>query len=526
MYTRFFGLTAEPFSLSPDPNFFFLSDSHANALAALKIGIRGRRGLMVMTGEVGTGKTTLLYSLLGEIGPRIQTAYLSNTKLGFDGMLRLALMDFGVRWPGRERADMMVALNRFLRRCAEEKTVAALIVDEAQNLDEDTFEHIRLLSNFETFAAKLLQIILVGQPELEFKLRQPNLRQVAERVAVRCHLDPLSGRESEAYLDHRLRRVEAQPDLFNAGARRVILRAAQGVPRRINILCDNALLFAYGRSASRVTKAEARLAVRERGTLLTPAPPRRPSRSTPGWRGLPSSRVAATALLLITAAGAMHWWYSRAALGTGVAAGSRGPSSNGPEVVGNSIELLAEHAEVLAASPPRSSNAALGTIEPAAAPQPQQAAIGDSAHSAAEPLMTGPTVSQATAPEAVEPVDRFGGPFAAARSGQSPPSAAPAELVDPPRLHLAAVLSTADVAASTSAPTEDDSPGFRTVRVPAGSTLLSLTREVYGLVDSGLIARIQSANPRIVDADHILAGDTLRFPDVEPHTNRLAVEHP
>src|SRR5262245_53226127 len=260
---------------------------------------------MVMTGEVGTGKTTLLYSLLGEVGSRVHTAYLSNTKLKFDEMLRLALTDFGIESASWQRADMLEALNGFLRRCAEENTVAALIVDEAQNLDDDTFEDIRLLSNFETLSAKLLQIILVGQQELECKLRQPHLRQVAERVALRCHLEPLSRKESDAYLDHRLRKVNAQPDLFTAGARRMILRAARGIPRRINILCDNALLFAFGRNESRVSAATARLAVRERAKLLAPPLLFRRRLRMSGTTLLSSSVVAA--ILVVAAAAAMHW---------------------------------------------------------------------------------------------------------------------------------------------------------------------------------------------------------------------------
>lgn len=486
MYARFFGLTAEPFSLSPDPSFFFLSDSHANALAALKIGIHGRRGIMVMTGEIGTGKTTLLYSLLGYIGPRIRTAYLSNTKLGFDDMLRLALTDFGIQCPGRERADMLVALNHFLRRCAEEKTIAALIVDEAQNLDDETFEHLRLLSNFETFAAKLLQIILVGQPELELKLRRPTLRQVAERVAVRCHLEPLGRRECEGYLDHRLRKAGAQRDLFTAGARRVILRAARGIPRRINILCDNALLFAYGRNAARVSRAEARLAVRERAALFAPSPLRRAVRTwiTPqagGWR---PARFAAAALVLIVAGGVVRLW-DRLEPGFHVAA-ARGTGPIGDPGAAPSAALSGSAAEL--------------------------ASVQDEAH-AASPQTSG--------------VVALGAPNRAVDEPPQPSTAGECSPLDQVAPHVTAALQNVEVAAEpASLSTEDDAPVFRTVRVPVGSTLSSLTREVYGLVDPSLIARIQSANPHVVDPNHILAGDTLRFPELDQQAGRPAEEHP
>src|SRR5262249_54989938 len=145
-------------------------------LAAMKVGLLEKRGLMVMTGPVGTGKTTLLYALLRSLGGSMRTAYVSNTTLGFDGLLHLALQDFGIKTVGRSRVRMLTSLNELLRDCAERGVTATLIVDEAQNLDAEAFEQLRLLSNFETFAYKLLQIVLVGQPELEGRLRDPSLR--------------------------------------------------------------------------------------------------------------------------------------------------------------------------------------------------------------------------------------------------------------------------------------------------------------------------------------------------------------
>jgi general secretion pathway protein A len=264
MYAPHFGLTDEAFSLTPDPLLLFLSPVHAEARAALKIGLRARRGLIVMTGEVGTGKTTLLYSLLSERNDQIHTAYISNTKLTFEEMLRVALADFGVPCDSRERLELLTVLNAFLLRCAADGTTAALVIDEAQNLDDDVFEHLRLLSNFETFTQKLLQIVLVGQPELDAKLSRPSLRQIAERVAVRCHLEPLTRRQSLAYIEHRLQAVGGSLDLFSRGALRLIIRKSGGIPRRINILCHNALLFAYGAGTTQVSFSFARAAARQR----------------------------------------------------------------------------------------------------------------------------------------------------------------------------------------------------------------------------------------------------------------------
>ncbi len=264
MYAAHFGLANEPFSLTPDPFFLYPSPSHAEALAALKVGLLGRRGLLVMIGEVGTGKTTLLYTLLSELGQEVRTAYISNTRLSFEDMLRQALADFGVAAAGDSRAALLAALNAFLARCAAEDRTAALIIDEAQNLSDETFENLRLLSNYETFDRKLLQIVLVGQPELEARLRNPHIRQIAERVAVRCYVNPLGWKESREYIRHRLARAGGSLELLTPAALRLVQWKSRGLPRRINIICHNAFLFAYGHDARRVTWHFVRAAVRER----------------------------------------------------------------------------------------------------------------------------------------------------------------------------------------------------------------------------------------------------------------------
>jgi general secretion pathway protein A len=303
MYARHFGISFEPFSLTPDPTLLYRSPGHVEALAALQVGLRGRCGLLVMTGEVGTGKTTLLYALLAELGPQIRTAYLANTKLGFDDMLRLMLADLDVACPGADRVAMLMALNELLRDCATKGDTVALIIDEAQNLDDESFEHLRLLSNYETFDAKLLQIVLVGQPELEAKLRRPGLRQVAERVAVHCRIAPLSRRESRAYIEHRLRCAGGSLALFSLPARRLLVRKAQGIPRRLNILCHNAMLFAYASDARRVTRAMARRAIRARRHLVGSSP----LRWAANRRRAASATVGAALVAVAGGVGARHY---------------------------------------------------------------------------------------------------------------------------------------------------------------------------------------------------------------------------
>jgi type II secretory pathway predicted ATPase ExeA len=264
MYWRHFNLTAEPFSLTPDPSFLYLSPVHAEAFAAMTMGLRERRGLITMIGEVGTGKTTLVYSLLSGLGPEIHTAYISNARLSFDGILRLALRDFGVPCESTHNADLLDAFNKFLLDCATQGTTAALVIDEAQNLSHETFEDLRLLSNFETYTHKLLQIVLVGQPELDTKLRDPTLRQVAERVAVRCVVNPLTRGQARQYLEHRLAAVNGSLDLFTSTALQLLISRSRGIPRSLNILAHNAMLFAYGEESPRVVRRFVAAAVREK----------------------------------------------------------------------------------------------------------------------------------------------------------------------------------------------------------------------------------------------------------------------
>ncbi|MEM7586078.1 MAG: AAA family ATPase [Acidobacteriota bacterium] len=271
IWRHHYRLQSEPFALTPDPEFLFPSDAHTEAMAGLKLGLWERRGLLVIVGEVGTGKTTLVYSLLSELDPQIETAYLSNTLLTFEELLQSALMDFGVEAPSRNRLDLQNALNGFLRECAQRGKTAALVIDEAQNLTDEVFEQLRLLLNFETYKTKLLQILLSGQPELADKLQQPNLRQIGNRVAVRCRLGPLSSREARAYIEHRLNTAGGSLDLFTRAALGLLVRKARGIPRRINILAHNALLFAYGRELERVDRATMAQAVREmKGSIAAP----------------------------------------------------------------------------------------------------------------------------------------------------------------------------------------------------------------------------------------------------------------
>jgi len=274
MYCEHFRLSGEPFSLTPDPAFLFLSEKHREAMAAVQYGLENGRGFITLIGEVGTGKTTVLYSVLSRLGPGVAAAYVAYAAHSFDDLLRTALKDLGEKPPaGASRLDLLEILQEMLMRRDTAGQRTALVIDEAQSLADSTFEELRLLSNFETYTHKLLQIVLVGQPELQTRLRQQNLRQLQQRVSVRAIINPLDASEMEAYVLHRLKQVGGDERLFEPAALRAIVRHARGIPRRANILCHSALLFAFGRSLPVVTASAADEAIAEMDERM------------PGWFG-------------------------------------------------------------------------------------------------------------------------------------------------------------------------------------------------------------------------------------------------
>jgi type II secretory pathway predicted ATPase ExeA len=248
IYCEHFNLKREPFNITPDPGFLYSSDSHKEALAQLVYGIKGRRGFVVLTGEVGTGKTTLIHCLLRELDGHTKTAMVFNMVINAKDLLRYACEKFGVFSPQevhKEVHDYLYALEQFLIESYRNGQNAALIIDEAQNLSTEVLENVRLLSNFETASDKLLQIFLVGQPELGIRLNAPELRQLKQRIALRHHLRPLNLTECKEYICRRLEVAEGSSGLFTSEAIETIYEYAAGIPRIINILCDNGLLTAY-----------------------------------------------------------------------------------------------------------------------------------------------------------------------------------------------------------------------------------------------------------------------------------------
>lgn len=254
MYLHFYGLLEPPFGGTPDPKFLYRSAAHRDTLAQLTYGVREGKGFMLMTGEVGTGKTTLVHALLRRLERNTAAAFVFNSTLPFEGLLEYIVEDLGIGKVGASHAQRLFALNNFLLERYRTGQNTLLIIDEAQNLPPATLEELRLLSNFETPIAKLLQILLVGQPELAAMLALPELRQLSQRLAIRCMLRPLSVTETAEYVRERLRIAGARGlDLFTDEAIHLVARYSGGIPRMVNSLCDHCLLIGYADQKRHIT---------------------------------------------------------------------------------------------------------------------------------------------------------------------------------------------------------------------------------------------------------------------------------
>jgi general secretion pathway protein A len=253
MYREHYGLLRSPFEMTPDPAFLYLGESHREGLATLVYGVQAGKGFVVLTGEVGTGKTTLLHALLGQLDSNTASAFIFNPRLEPLDFFRVLFDEYGIEERCRSKAEYLLALNHFLieRLGRNEKTL--LIIDEAQTLPPEMLEEVRLLSNLETPTSKLIQIMLVGQPELSQVLARPELRQLRQRIVLRHHLRPLDEKELDAYVNERLTLAGyTGKGIFKGSARREIMRVTGGVPRLVNIVCDGALLSGYARGQTEV----------------------------------------------------------------------------------------------------------------------------------------------------------------------------------------------------------------------------------------------------------------------------------
>lgn len=253
MYENFFQLKRDAFTINPDPSFLYMMPQTREALAALQYGITSRRGFMVLTGEVGTGKTTLLRRTLDALHKtRVHTSFVFNPRLDALEFLEFVLNDFGIAPVQRTKAAMLIQLNRWLIERFGRKEICVIVVDEAQHLSTDMLEEIRLLTNLETSSEKLVQIILSGQTELEDRLKRPDVRQLRQRIAFWCRTVPLELEQTAQYITTRLEIAGTKEEIFDAPSVELIYQASGGIPRIINLICENCLISAYAEQSKRV----------------------------------------------------------------------------------------------------------------------------------------------------------------------------------------------------------------------------------------------------------------------------------
>jgi type II secretory pathway predicted ATPase ExeA len=284
MYETFYGLREKPFSILPDPSFLFLSQQHGLALDLIEYGLMNQAGFNVITGGIGTGKTTLIRFLLDQMDRSVSVGLISNTHHDFGELLQWILFAFKLDYRGKQKVELYETFVDFLTREYAENRSSVLIVDEAQNLSVDALEQLRMLSNINADKDQVLQIILVGQAGLRDTLRRPELEQFAQRIAVDFHLEVLDTQETRAYVRHRLRVAGSpNPDLFDEAACVALHRHSGGVPRLINLLCDTALVYGYAENARTIDAATVNLVAldRSKGGLFRSA-----TQTAPGPRSV------------------------------------------------------------------------------------------------------------------------------------------------------------------------------------------------------------------------------------------------
>ena len=264
MYEKFYDFTDKPFNMTPDSKFFFSSSKHEEALNCLLLAISERNGFVVITGEIGAGKTTVCRTLLNRLDQTTKVALVLNTHLGKKELLTTILEDLDIEYKSTSKTHLLSALNEYLLEQASKDVNVVLIIDEAQNLTPSVLEEVRMLSNLETETEKLIQIILMGQPELKKKLAMPKLEQFRQRVVFHYHLDPLNREEAGDYIRHRLTKAgNKAADIFEDGAISEIYKHSKGVPRLINVMCHSSLITGLVYGTKRITRSIALEAIAE-----------------------------------------------------------------------------------------------------------------------------------------------------------------------------------------------------------------------------------------------------------------------
>jgi len=529
LYLSYFGLEREPFHITPDPDFLFPSPCHKEAFAAVLYGVQQQKGFVVVTGEVGTGKTTLLRAYIQKLkGSDIQPIYVFDPHLSFEELLEGIMHECGNDTSGLSQFARLQWLRHYLIGCYEKEKSVVLIVDEAQNMPVETLENLRVLTNLETTKDKLMQVLLVGQPELEEKLALHGLRQLNQRVAVRATLRQLTKQESADYIRHRIIQAGGSPDdVFTAQAVNAIVAHAKGNPRVLNITCDNVLITAFG---ARQAPVRAPL-VKE---VLRDIAPKRPAAD---WkRYVPVAAAAGIAATVILAGSAAVMMFSEGPQSAPVEASVAAPAkeiessvpASSPEAVAKvdarqiTLDKMNERAEAAApVAAPAVEPEAVPVLEAALAAEPAPLEAPAEVASATAPAEADVAEKPAVEPEAVE------APVAVAEIVEATPEAAAEPAVTTPAPLVAEpVASPAPAVEPATAPAPDSGVTSATAKrmVERGDQLIRLVRDAYGYYDEALMAKVLAANPRLQDPNLIWAGEELVFPDAKSVTTAEAAQ--
>jgi general secretion pathway protein A len=496
MYTQFYGFAEKPFNVTPDPKFLYLSASHREALAAMVYGVTERRGYVAITGEVGTGKTTLIYTLLNRLSDKVTAVCVFHTAVTFEQLLRTVLYELNIACNG-SKDELLRDFETYLREQLAHDKITALIIDEAQNVPAEVLEEIRLLSNLETEKAKLLQIVFVGQPEFEKKLDSEHLRQLKQRIAIRRTIPPLSEKEIIEYIEHRLKLVgSSTADVFSSEALSLICKYSQSIPRTINTICDNAFLIGYGMAQKKIddqtilevlqdlaiSVVEPKPAVQ----LPVAAPAISPLSAGPVYS--PAKKIAA-GIFLLCILGLLVFLakeFSREnSVKPSVPMAREAPQQPKTD--------LAPHPDQPETSP---------ALEPPG-PRAEQKAATETL----PPAVAGKTDPETSAPAAVEVIKE------APETSSLP---APEEKPSQPPAGQPAEVKT-DTAANASASTISFKQDFKikqTATVQKGDTIFSLSRKYYQSDNRTIIDLILQANPAIKDSSIIKPAERVKIPEI------------
>ncbi|QJT07733.1 ExeA family protein [Oceanidesulfovibrio marinus] len=525
MYLNYYGLDKEPFHITPDPEFLFLSPSHKEALGAILYGVEKRKGFISITGEIGMGKTTVVRAFIDECDQsRNRLVYIFNTGVDFVSLLRMLIEELSPETaiePGADESRLLDQLQRILIEEYSAGRTVVLVIDDAQAMPVQTLEQLRLLSNLETSKDKLLQIVLVGQPELEQKLESAELRQLRQRIAVRAVIRPLTARESRDYIQHRLALAGGKgAAIFSAGALKSIVRFAKGAPRLLNIICDNALIAGFAEQQSSITRKLIRHVIRDyqaRSTVRTT------------WIRRPATALAGLALVILAVV----------MLGSNISLSSQQTQlsdRNQPLLPAAGATAVSSASPVSPAAPAvavEAAKPASKSVEKAAEPEtvPPAGRQGGLAASLAQQQsadVAKPAIAASTAAPA-----RTEGPIpteprvaSAAKTPQPSPAAAPAAQtpgVDATSVSMQSSRAPQDVSPVATAgessvdrleqPLKKDvSDHTFTVEVLPGDCVSMILKAHFQSVSHSLMARVKQLNPSLQNFDQIYPGEQLILP--------------